>query len=178
MISRASSSSSVLRAPLNTPANSARQPTTGRLPLQEAGAESIRIGICRKTAVTDHDRLQLVLDQQAKVSSEPLWIVLIGHGTFDGREAKFNLRGPDLTDIELSDWLAAVQATCRHRQLRSASGPFINRLSGTTGWSSRRPRVGYEMNFARFGQYISPRRLATTGPISTRTARFRCWRHS
>ena len=29
--------------------------------------------------------------------------VLIGHGTFDGKEAKFNLRGPDFSATELAD---------------------------------------------------------------------------
>ena len=32
--------------------------------------------------------------------------MLIGHGTFDGKDAKFNLRGPDVSDEELAQWLA------------------------------------------------------------------------
>ena len=42
-------------------------------------------------------------------SSEPLWLVLIGHGTFDGRLAKFNLRGPDVTAGELNQWLGPIR---------------------------------------------------------------------
>ena len=41
--------------------------------------------------------------ESAGDTQEPLWIVLIGHGTSDWREAKFNLRGPDVSDAELAD---------------------------------------------------------------------------
>ena len=118
-------------------------------------AEAIRIGESSETSVTDHDRLRSVLDQQAKVSSESLWIVLIGHGTFDGREAKFNLRGPDLSDIELSDWLLPFKRTVVIVNCASASGTFINRLSGANRLVVTATKSGYEMNFARFGEYIS-----------------------
>src|SRR5262245_56522520 len=60
-----------------------------------AGAESIRIGHSAESGVSDRDRLQSTLVEKSKSAREPLWLVLIGHGTYDGREAKFNLRGPD-----------------------------------------------------------------------------------
>src|SRR4051812_19585804 len=65
----------------------------------KAGAESIRIGLSEEAGVADRERLRSVLADRAKAGREPLWIVLIGHGTYDGREAKFNLRGPDVTDL-------------------------------------------------------------------------------
>ena len=34
-----------------------------------------------------------------------LFILLIGHGSFDGKEYKFNLVGPDITGSELKSWL-------------------------------------------------------------------------
>ena len=43
--------------------------------------------------------LQRILSSQSPADEE-LWIVLVGHGTFDGREAKFNLEGPDLSATE------------------------------------------------------------------------------
>ena len=46
-----------------------------------------------------------VLEASAKESLEPLWLVLIGHGTFDGRSAKFNLQGSDLIATDLAEWL-------------------------------------------------------------------------
>src|SRR4051812_577778 len=61
----------------------------------KAAAESIRIGQAEEAGVSDRDRLRATLAERSSGGREPLWIVLIGHGTFDGREAKFNLRGPD-----------------------------------------------------------------------------------
>jgi hypothetical protein len=118
-------------------------------------AEAIRIGESSEAKLTDHDRLRSVLEERAKVSSEPLWIVLIGHGTFDGREAKFNLRGPDLSDIELADWLLPYKRPVVIVNCASASGTYINRCSGTNRLVVTATKSGYETNFARFGQYIA-----------------------
>jgi hypothetical protein len=97
------------------------------------------------------------LNETAKVNAaaEPLWVVLIGHGTYDGREAKFNLRGPDLTDLELSQWLAPYKRPVVIINCASASGPFINRLSGSTRVVVTATKSGFEMNFARFGEYLA-----------------------
>src|SRR5687768_7231556 len=73
----------------------------------KGSAESVRIGI-DDAGGTDRDRLQTVLKERGGEGQEPLWLVLIGHGTFDRREAKFNLRGPDVSDAELAGWLAEV----------------------------------------------------------------------
>ena len=86
---------------------------------------------------------------------EPLWIVLIGHGTYDGREAKFNLRGPDVTDLELSQWLAPIKRPVAVLDCTSASGPFLNRLSAPNRVIVTATRSGDELNFARFGQYLA-----------------------
>ena len=86
---------------------------------------------------------------------EPLWIVLIGHGTYDGREAKFNLRGPDVTDLEFSEWLAPLKRPVALLDCASASGPFINRLSGENRVVVTATKSGSELNFARFGQYLA-----------------------
>jgi hypothetical protein len=123
----------------------------------KAGAESILVGLSDPTGVTDHDRLQSILAETAKATTahEPLWVVLIGHGTYDGHEAKFNLRGPDLTDLELSEWLASYKRPVIIINCASASGPFMNRLSSSTRVVITATKSGYEMNFARFGQYLA-----------------------
>ena len=82
------------------------RPITGRRPPRRPGPSRSRIGLSDRVGLTDHERLRSILTETAKTAAEPLWIVLIGHGTYDGREAKFNLRGPDVTDLELSEWLA------------------------------------------------------------------------
>jgi hypothetical protein len=120
-----------------------------------AGAETIRIGQAEEAGGTDRERLRTVLARQATAGREPLWIVLIGHGTYDGREAKFNLRGPDVTDRELAEWLAPLQRPVAVLDCSSASGPFLIRLSGKDRVVVTATRSGHEENFARLGQYLA-----------------------
>jgi hypothetical protein len=57
-------------------------------------------------------------------------VLLIGHGTFDGTDAKFNLVGPDL---ESAEWLSLLKPLAGRVVLvntSSASFPFLERLSG------------------------------------------------
>jgi len=122
---------------------------------EKASAESIAIGLTSGGAVPDRERLRAVLSEKASSGRETLWIVLIGHGTYDGREAKFNLRGPDVTDVELSDWLKPLQRPVAVLNCTSASGPFLNRLSAEGRVVITATRSGDEQNFARFGQYLA-----------------------
>ncbi len=92
---------------------------------------------------------------KAGAGREPLWLVLIGHGTFDGREAKFNLRGPDRDRPRPARLDQAASASRRRHQLRSASGPFLNRLSGPDRVILTATRSGHEQNYARFGQHLA-----------------------
>jgi hypothetical protein len=57
-----------------------------------------------------------------------LFVVLIGHGTFDGETAKFNLVGPDLTASEWNQLLTAVPARLVLVNTTEASFPFIEAL--------------------------------------------------
>ncbi|HSC29421.1 MAG TPA: hypothetical protein VLD67_19240 [Vicinamibacterales bacterium] len=58
------------------------------------------------------------------------FIVLIGHGTFDGVDAKFNLVGPDLESGQWAELLGSVQAQAVIVNTTSASFPFVERLAG------------------------------------------------
>ena len=117
----------------------------------------------RRAGGNDRERLRAVLAEKAAATARrrhaqparPLWIVLIGHGTFDGREAKFNLRGPDVTDLELAEWLAPIKRPVVVLDCTSASGPFLNRLSGENRVVVTATKSGHELNFARFGQYLA-----------------------
>jgi hypothetical protein len=81
--------------------------------------------------------------------------VLIGHGTFDGKEAKFNLVGPDFSATELAAWLQPVHRPLAVIDTASASGPFINKLSARDRVLITSTRSGHEENYARFGQYLA-----------------------
>lgn len=120
-----------------------------------AGAEVSRIGSDDPAVKSDRDRLQQVLSDKAASSKEPLWLVLIGHGTYDGREAKYNFRGPDVTDVELAKWLAPIKRPLAVLDCTSASGTFINRLSGNNRVIITATKSGNETNYARFGQYLA-----------------------
>jgi hypothetical protein len=120
------------------------------------GAGTIQIGTdARSPDPADRDRLKSVLAKQTVTAGEPLWLVLIGHGTFDGKEAKFNLRGPDFSDQELAKWIESAKRPLVLIDCTSASAPFLNRLSGPNRIVITATRSGDEMNYARFGRYIS-----------------------
>jgi hypothetical protein len=86
---------------------------------------------------------------------EPLWLVLLGHGTFDGKEAKFNLRGPDFSAPELAKWLEPFKRPLVIINTASSSAPFLNTLSRTNRVIITATRSGHEQNFARLGKYLS-----------------------
>ena len=58
-----------------------------------ADADFHMIGEGEVEKSSDRDQLQKLLSEEQAESSQPLWLVLIGHGTYDGQSAKFNLRG-------------------------------------------------------------------------------------
>ena len=63
-------------------------------------------------------------------TSDLLLIVLLGHGTYDGDTAKFNLVGPDLTASEWAALLNGVPGRLVIINTTEASFPFLERLSG------------------------------------------------
>ena len=86
---------------------------------------------------------------------EPLWLVLLGHGTFDGKDAKFNLRGPDFSASELAKWLQPFTRPLVVINTASSSAPFLNALSRSNRVIITATRSGHEQNFARLGKYLS-----------------------
>jgi hypothetical protein len=103
---------------------------------------------------TDLERLRGRFEERAD-DQRPLWIVLIGHGTFDGKQAKFNLRGPDVTPADLNEWLAGRTGIVAIVNCASSSGPFLSELSGANRVVITATRSGHEYNFARLGDYLS-----------------------
>lgn len=113
------------------------------------------IGLDAEAEASDRERLKGRLDDWAKSSTEPLWLILIGHGTFDGKTAKFNLRGPDVTSVELADWLKPIERPLAIVNCASASGPFLGALTAEGRVVVTATKSGHEHNFARFGDYFS-----------------------
>ena len=122
---------------------------------REAGAKFITVGQAQTNATTDLEQLKQTLVKEPKDPSSELWLVLLGHGTFDGKEAKFNLRGPDLSASELADWLKPFRRPLAIINCASSSGPFLSKLSATNRVIVTATRSGYEQNYARFGQFVA-----------------------
>jgi hypothetical protein len=100
----------------------------------------------------DRDRVKSWIDSLAADQLEPVWIAYVGHGTFDNREARLNLRGPDVSATELQAWLAAVRRPLVFVHGGSASGPFLPALSGPGRVIITGTESGEEVNYARFGE--------------------------
>lgn len=122
---------------------------------EKGGAEFKLVGDAKSDDGTDRQRLQKLLADAAGEKKSPLWLVLIGHGTYDSHAAKFNLRGADVEAAELADWLKPVKRPVAVINCASASAPFINRLAATNRVVISATKSGDEQNFARFGAYIS-----------------------
>jgi mannose-6-phosphate isomerase-like protein (cupin superfamily) len=121
----------------------------------QAGGKEIIIGLQTTNAALDRDLLQQALAHEPKDGAAELWVVLIGHGTFDGKEAKFNLRSNDVSAVELAEWLQPFRRPVAIINASSASAPFLQKLSGTNRVVITATRSGSEVNFARFGRYFS-----------------------
>ena len=90
---------------------------------------------------------------QAK-PADALVLMLIGHGTFDGQDYKFNLQGPDINAAELAALLDKIPAT---RQLvvntTSASGGSIEQLRRPDRIVIAATKAGTEKNATNFARY-------------------------
>ncbi|MCP4611222.1 MAG: hypothetical protein GY845_21135 [Planctomycetes bacterium] len=118
-------------------------------------AKYISIGVDKTEGSSDLERLQEILANESKQTSAALWLVFIGHGTFDGRAAKFNLRGPDISADVLAEWLKPFQRPVAVINAASSSAPFLSRLSAHQRVIITATKSGFEQNYARFGQYLT-----------------------
>ena len=84
-----------------------------------------------------------------------LFIFLIGHGAFDGKEAKFNLVGPDLSAGEYNTLLSSLPTRrVVVFNMTSASGEFLKPLSATGRIIVTATRSGQEQNATRFTEFL------------------------
>ncbi|QDU75763.1 hypothetical protein Pan97_28050 [Bremerella volcania] len=134
---------------------------------KRAEANLVTIGLDEPEASDRQDRPQLeeTLAALAKEPPTSLWLVLIGHGTYDGKKAKFNLRGTDIRATELAEALAPISCRMAIINCASASGPFVNGLSGRDRVIVTATQSGFEYNFARFGEFLSQTISDTSGDL-------------
>jgi hypothetical protein len=73
---------------------------------------------------------RLLADLRRRVTrDDTLMLVLLGHGTFDGEAAKFNLVGPDLSAPEWNDAIDGIQGRLVVINTTESSYPFLEELS-------------------------------------------------
>jgi len=108
----------------------------------------------KKSTKEEIDRALEAIGKSA-VADDVVWIVLIGHGSFDGKIAKFNLPGPDMTPADFAADLKSIQA----RQIvlvntASSSAPFIKDLAGPGRTIVTATRTGNERFATLFGGFF------------------------
>lgn len=80
-----------------------------------------------------------------------LFVFLIGHGSYDGKESKFNLVGPDLSASEYNTLLSSLPTRrVVVFNMSSASGEFIKSLSAKGRIVVTATKSGHETNATRF----------------------------
>ena len=86
---------------------------------------------------------------------DEVFVLLIGHGSFDGRLAAFNLPGPDMT---ADDFGVLLDKLANERVIfvdtSESSGPFVDALKKSGRTIITATKTGGERNEARFAEYF------------------------
>jgi hypothetical protein len=109
------------------------------------------------SAKSTRQDIELAFDRLAKQAApdDLVMIVLIGHGSFDGRVAKFNLPGPDMTAADFAPLLKRLSAQqVVFVNTASASGPFLADLAGPGRTIVAATRSGSQQYSTLFGGFF------------------------
>jgi len=107
-----------------------------------------------KSTRAEVERALTAIAKQAK-AEDVVFVILIGHGTFDGKVAKFNLVGPDMTPANFEPLLKSIPS----KQIvfvntASSSAPFLEELSGPGRTIVTATRTGSERFSTLFGGHF------------------------
>lgn len=92
----------------------------------------------------------------ASKATDTVVILLIGHGSFDGSIAAFNLMGPDLTAADYGKLLGKFTAQkVVFINTASSSGAFLPAVTGPGRIVITATKTGGERNETEFGQYFT-----------------------
>jgi hypothetical protein len=111
--------------------------------------------VASKRATADEVRNAFAAIKSAANAESLVLVVMIGHGSFDNQQAKFNLVGPDLTAKDYAGLLGslpgkrAVFVNCA-----SSSGEFIKPLSAEGRIVITATRSGNEQNATVFAEHF------------------------
>lgn len=127
-----------------------RQATAWQNLAAKAEMEVRTIGLEKEGPDGDFARLEKSLAAISKTGGD-LWMVWIGHGSFDGRTANFNLRGKDIDTARMKELLKPFTRRLILLNLFSASAPFLPPLAGENRVVVSSGRGPGERNYSRFG---------------------------
>jgi hypothetical protein len=109
------------------------------------------------TGRSTREEIQQAIDGFAKTASadDAVYVVLIGHGSYDGQTARFNLPGPDMNAADFNALVKRLPA----KQLvfvntSSSSGPFVEALSAPGRTIITATRSGAEQFATLFGGFF------------------------
>jgi len=99
--------------------------------------------------------LDAIAQLQQRSSEDSIRIFLLGHGTFDGNQYKYNIPGPDLTGSEITNALNQLPA---NQQLvvvaTSASGAVLEPLQAAHRAVITATKNGRERNAVKFTEHL------------------------
>ncbi len=128
-----------------------RQATAWQNLAAKGGMKAQTIGMEKESADGDLPLLEGSLAAFPK-NGDDLWLVWIGHGSFDGRTANFNLRGKDIDPAAVKELLKPFTRRLVILNLFSASHPFLAPLAGKDRVIVCAARSPGERNYSRFGE--------------------------
>ena len=136
--------------------------------------------------VSQFDRLRSLLEPRGEVhenaqgTPDVLWVVLIGHGSAQGKSPKFALEGPDLSAEALSGMLAKVRCPVIVVAGFSCGGAFVKPLSGPGRVIVAATRSGEEENWTRFSKCFAEAVTGTSADADAdgQVSLFEAWRHA
>lgn len=120
----------------------------------ENGARDVEHPAARR-ATADEARKAFASIKSAANAESLILVALVGHGSFDAQQAKFNLVGPDLTAKDYAQLVAALPTRrVVFVNCASSSGEFVKPLSGETRVVITATRSGNEQNATTFAEHF------------------------
>jgi hypothetical protein len=105
----------------------------------------------RDEVLTYFENLKTVISNDDQVA-----LYLIGHGSYDDHEYKFNIRGPDLTGEDITGMLDGLPSTSQLLvNTSSASGAMAELAASDNRMLILATRSGVERHATRFGNYFA-----------------------
>jgi len=103
----------------------------------------------------------------AMTDDDRVAIYLIGHGSYDGEQYKFNIAGPDITDTDLANIMESFPGQNHFLvNTSSTSGAILERLENENRIIITATRNGNEKNATEFGPFFANALTSETADLN------------